>query len=395
VAAVIVTSLTELSEIREAMRSGAQDYVFKDELSPEMLLPIVAGFRERIALRSEVARLREHIGDAWGVSAIVGSSPAMEQIRRLVARVADADATVLIRGDTGTGKELIARALHEASFRRDCPFVPVNCSALPGSLIESLIFGHARGAFTGAERRSRGQFETAGGGTILLDEIAEMPSELQAKLLRVLEDRMFRPLGAESDVPLRARVIAATHVDLEKRMGEGRFRQDLYYRLNVVNIRLPSLAEREEDIPELVASFLSRLPRKLRLGEEELAWLSRRRWPGNVRELRNVIERLALLAEHDAIDVSTLESIAGAVAPESRAEIEKLARALLALPEKLGSKIDFIERVVLHHAVEVCAGNKSAAARLVGVDRKAFERRWERLSEPSPEDDPNPSRDDT
>jgi two-component system response regulator HydG len=386
VATVIITSLTEITEIREAMRSGAQDYVLKDELSPEMIVPIVEGFRERLTLRRELARLREHVHEGWGVSSIVGSSPAMESVRRLVTRVADADATVLIRGDTGTGKELVARALHETSSRRDRPFVPVNCSALPGSLIESLIFGHERGAFTGAERRSRGQFETAGAGTILLDEIAEMPIELQAKLLRVLEDKRFRPLGAEADVPLRARVVASTHVDLERRIAEGRFRQDLYYRLNVVSIRLPSLADREEDIPELVASFVSRVSRKLRFGDDALAWLTRRRWPGNIRELRNVIERLALLAERDFIDVPILESLAGAAAPsEQTAEIEKLARALLALPDKLGSKLDLIERVVLHHAVEVCAGNKSAAARLVGVERKAFERRWERLGEPSPE----------
>jgi DNA-binding NtrC family response regulator len=386
VPAVMVTSLVELGEIREAMRCGARDYVFKDELCPEMLLPIVETFRERLALRGEVARLRERVEREWGVGAIVGASRATENVRRLVRRVADASATVLIRGETGTGKELVARALHETSNRRNEPFVAVNCSALPGTLIESLVFGHERGAFTGAERRTRGQLELAGSGTVLLDEIAEMPSELQAKLLRVLEDRRFRPLGAEDERPLHARVLASTHVDLERRIAEGRFREDLFYRLNVVTIHVPSLGERVEDIPELVSAFASELPRKLRFTETAMAWLSRRPWAGNVRELRNVVERIALLAEDDLVEVPALEELARVPSVnDARVEIDRMARSLLALPDRLGSKLDVIERAVLHHAIESCGGNKSAAARLIGVDRKALERRWERLSD-APED---------
>jgi DNA-binding NtrC family response regulator len=382
VPAVMVTSLVELSEIREAMRNGAQDYVLKDELCPEMLLPIVRTFRERLALRGEVARLRERVDRSWGLAALVGASRGMETVRHMIRRVADASATVLIRGETGTGKELVARALHEMSTRRNEPFVAVNCSALPGTLIESLIFGHERGAFTGAERRTRGQLELAGGGTMLLDEIAEMPIDLQAKLLRVLEDRRFRPLGAEEERPLMARILASTHVDLQRRIVEGRFREDLFYRLNVVTLNVPSLSERVEDIPELVASFSGDLPRKLRFTENAMAWLERRPWPGNVRELRNVIERVALLAEEDTIDVPTLEELANPpTAGDARMEIDRMARSLLALPERLGSKLDVIERAILHHAIEACGGNKSAAARLIGVDRKALERRWERLSD--------------
>ncbi len=381
--AVMVTSLVELSEIREAMRNGAQDYVLKDELCPEMLLPIVKTFRERLALRGEVARLRERVDRSWGLAAIVGSSRAVEGVRHMVRRVADANATVLIRGETGTGKELVARALHELSARRNEPFVAVNCSALPGTLVESLIFGHERGAFTGAERRTRGQLELAGGGTMLLDEIAEMPTDLQAKLLRVLEDRRFRPLGAEEERPLLARILASTHVDLQRRIVEGRFREDLLYRLNVVTIHVPSLGERVEDIPELVAAFSAELPRKLRFTESAMAWLERRPWPGNVRELRNVIERVALLAEDETIDIPTLEDLANpSSASDARLEIDRIARSLLALPDRLGSKLDVIERAILHHAIEACGGNKSAAARLIGVDRKALERRWERLSDP-------------
>jgi DNA-binding NtrC family response regulator len=383
VPAVMVTSLVELSEIREAMRSGAQDYVLKEELCPEMILPIVESFRERLALRGEVARLRERVERSWGLGAIAGSSRAVESVRYLVRRVADASATVLIRGETGTGKELVARALHETSARHSEPFIAVNCSALPGTLIESLIFGHERGAFTGAERRTRGQLELAGAGTMLLDEIAEMPIDLQAKLLRVLESRRFRSLGAEEERPFHARILASTHVDLERRISEGRFREDLFYRLNVVTIHVPSLAERMEDVPELVASFAGELPRRLHFTADAIEWLQRRPWPGNVRELRNVVERIALLAEQDTVDVPTLEEFAYlSGAGDGRIEIDRMARALLALPDRLGSKLDVIERAVLHHAIESCGGNKSAAARLIGVDRKALERRWDRLSEP-------------
>jgi DNA-binding NtrC family response regulator len=378
----MVTSLVELEEIREAMRNGAQDYVLKDELSPEMILPIVESFGERLALRGEVAELRQKVDRAWGLGAIVGTSRAMETVRHLVRRVADANATVLLRGETGTGKELVTRALHEASSRKTDPFVAVNCSALPGTLIESLIFGHERGAFTGAERRARGQLEVVGAGTILLDEIAEMPMELQAKLLRVIEDRRFRPLGAEDEIPLRARIVASTHVDLEQRIAQGRFREDLFYRLNVVTITVPPLAERVEDLPELILSFAADLPRKLRFTKDAIDWLERRPWPGNVRELRNVIERLSLLSEETTIDVPTLEELAGPAVSDARQEIDRMARSLLALPDRLGSKLDMIERAVLHHAIESCGGNKSAAARLIGVDRKALERRWERLSDP-------------
>ncbi|APR79691.1 Response regulator of zinc sigma-54-dependent two-component system [Minicystis rosea] len=391
--AVMVTSMSEFTEVREAMRLGAQDYVPKDELCPEMLLPIVEGQRERLQLKGEVMRLRERVDKTWGTRAIIGSSPAMERVRRLVERVAESSSTVLIRGETGTGKEMVARALHEMSSRRGEPFVAVNCSALPGTLIESLIFGHERGAFTGAERRQRGQLELAAGGTILLDEIAEMPTELQAKLLRVLEDRRFRPLGAESELPLRARVLAATHVDLEQRKEEGQFRSDLFYRLNVVTVYLPSLAERGDDLVELLNSFCAELPRKLHFTDEAMAWLMRRQWPGNVRELRNLVERLALLADSDLIDVPVLEDLAAErPVTDAAAEIDRLARSLLALPERLGSKLRLIERAVLHHAIESCGGNKAAAARLIGVDRKVLERRWDRHTGEDPPSSGNSSR---
>jgi two-component system response regulator HydG len=381
--AVMVTASTELAEIREAMRQGAQDYVLKDELGPEMLLPIVEGIRERLELRTEVRQLRQHLDENWGPAAFVGSSPAMERVKKLVTRVADADAPVLLVGETGSGKEMVARAIHHLGRRAAQPFLAVNCSALPGSLIESLIFGHHRGAFTGAVQRIRGQLELAGEGTLLLDEIAEMPVELQAKLLRVLEDRRFRPLGSEEEMPLRARVIAATHVDLEQAIGEGRFREDLYYRLNVIKIQVPPLAERGDDILELLHSFCGQFQRRLRFTDEAVQWLMRRRWPGNVRELRNAVERLALLADNDTVDVEDLEELIGAQLGDGAREVDRMARAILALPSRIGSKLDIIERAVLHHAVEMCSGNKSAAARLLGVNRKSLERKLDRLSDPA------------
>ena len=385
--AVMVTASTELAEIREAMRQGAQDYVLKDELGPEMLLPVVEGIRERLQLRTEVAGLRQHIDGAWGPAAFVGSSPAIERVRKLVARVADADAPVLIQGETGTGKEMVARAIHHASHRSKEPFLAVNCSALPGTLIESLIFGHQRGAFTGAVQKTRGQLELAGAGTLLLDEIAEMPVELQAKLLRVLEDRRFRPLGGEDEVPLRARVLASTHVDLRRRIAEERFREDLFYRLNVVAIEVPALAERGDDVIQLLHAFAGSFQRKLRFTDGAIQWFRSRLWPGNVRELRNAVERIALLADDEIVDVPVLDELIGAHMGDSAREVDRMARAILALPTRIGSKLDLIERAVLHHAVEITGGNKSAAARLLGVHRKFLERRLDRVGESGELDD--------
>jgi DNA-binding NtrC family response regulator len=372
--AVMVTGVTELHEIREAMRHGAQDYVLKDELCAEMLLPIIDGIRERFALRDEVQRLREQVDRKQGLPAIVGNSAAMERVRRLVRRVADADAPILVRGPTGSGKELVARAIHYSGKRSGQPLLAVNCSALPGTLIESLVFGHQRGAFTGADRRVRGQLELAGAGTLLLDEIAEMPIELQAKLLRVIEDRKFRPLGAEEEISLEARIIAATNVDLEQRIEAGLFREDLFFRLNVVSIDVPSLSQRDDDVPLLIQAFASDQPRRLRFTEAAFNWLRARHWPGNVRELKNAIERLALLAESDAIDVPMLEELIGSGGAVAERELARLAKTLLGLATKEASKLDAIQRALVEQALAAARGNKSAAARLLGIHRKMLER---------------------
>jgi DNA-binding NtrC family response regulator len=372
--AVMVTGVSELLEIREAMRQGAQDYVLKDELCAEMLLPIIDGIRERFALKGEVQRLREHVERRQGLPALVGASPAIERVRKLARRVADADAPILVRGATGSGKEMVARAIHYAGKRASEPLLAVNCSALPGTLIESLVFGHQRGAFTGADRRVRGQLELAGAGTVLLDEIAEMPIELQAKLLRVIEDRKFRPLGAEEELTLDARIIAATNVDLERRIENGTFREDLYFRLNVVTIDVPALRERDDDIPHLVQTFASEQARPLRFTDGAIAWLRAHPWPGNVRELKNAIERLALLAESDVIDVPILDELVGNDGAVVERELTRVAKTLLTLATKETSKLDAIQRALVDEALAVAKGNKSAAARLLGVHRKMLER---------------------
>jgi len=389
---VIVTASSEIDEIRQAMRLGAKDYVLKDELSPELLLPIVEGIRERMELQGEVARLRRRVDQEWGIAAIVGSSPQIENVRSLVRRVAESDATVLIRGETGTGKEMVARALHELSPRRNEPFIAINCSALPAALMESLIFGHERGSFTGADTRKRGQFELARTGTILLDEVAEMALPLQAKLLRVLEDKRFLPLGASTEVAMGARVLASTNADLEKRLADGTLRDDLFYRLNVVAITIPSLADRREDIPELVHAFAAALPRKLRFTADALAWLTRRSWPGNVRELRNSILRVSLLYEKLKVDAKVLERFVGEEALEL-SEVDRLAAQVLALPDTLGNKLEVLERAVLAQAVSSSRGNRTGAGRMLGLERKAIERRlakFEKLDAGDHEDEDEP-----
>jgi DNA-binding NtrC family response regulator len=307
----------------------------------------------------------------------------MESVRRRIQQLADSMATVLLQGETGTGKELVARALHEASPRKGRPFVAVNCAALPSGLIESLLFGHERGAFTGAERRVRGQLELAGDGTLLLDEIGELPLDLQAKLLRVLEEKSFRPIGAERDYRFSARAIAATHRDLWQRVREGLFRQDLYYRINVVNIEVPSLAQRMEDLPELLSFFGQSLERKVQFTDEALKLLRARPWRGNVRELRNLVERLSLLAENSTIDGAAIRGQTPDYA--LRADLGHIAREVLALPDSVGSKILAAERAAIALAIKSSGGNKTQAARFLGIHRKALERRLARLQEPEAE----------
>lgn len=300
-APIVVTVATEMVEIREAMRRGAYAYILKEELCEELVAPALNELKARRSLEHEVLALH----------GLVGASAAMEKLRRLVRRVAEADGPALIQGPTGSGKELVARAIHALSSRRQKPLVTVNCSAFMDSLAEAQLFGHEKGYFTGADKARIGYLAEADGGTLFLDEVAELALPLQAKLLRVLENRTFRVLGAASDCRFEGRILAATHVDLDSRRGEGRFRDDLYYRLEVLRISVPSLDERKEDIPALAERFARETARQITLSEGAKAALMSLSWPGNVRELRNLVHRLAVFVDGKIVQAEDVQAHKG------------------------------------------------------------------------------------
>ena len=376
---VVVSASVEVQDLREAMKAGASDYVLKDQLSPEMILPIVQEILAKHVLQQRVQQLGQRLERDFGLGAIVGVSPAIEQVRQLVRRLTDADAAVLVRGPNGTGKELVAQALHQCGKRAAEPLIAVNCGAIAPGLVESELFGHERGAFTHAVSRRVGCLEAAGSGTIFLDEVAELTPDLQAKLLRVLEARRFQRVGSTESLSFKARVVAATHQDLEQRIADGRFRADLYYRLNVIPIDVPALSDRREDIPMLCAHFVQQFGRPLRFSREAMQALEQRAWPGNVRELRNTIERLALLCDSDDVTPKDLERVTPMRKGESEpSEIERLARLLLARELPGENKLELMERTMVRIAMDLSGHNQSRAARMLGVDRKALERRFKR-----------------
>jgi two-component system response regulator AtoC len=325
---------------------------------------------EHAKLRQEVSRLREN---AAGRTEMVGTSDGLKSALSRLERAAKASAsTVLIHGETGTGKELMARFLHDKSARAGGPFVELNCSAIPEQLLESELYGHERGAFTDAKRFKKGLFELADRGTLFLDEIGEMAPQLQAKLLRVLETRTFRRVGGSVDITVDVRVVAATHRDLTRLVGEGRFREDLYFRLNVVPVVIPPLRERVSDIPALAEHFTARLCRELgrpaaKLHPAALERMKAYRWPGNVRELRNIIERVVLLEADDEIRAEhlppELSSSAGVHGGGSTAE---------PFPSGQVRPLAEIEKLAIEHALRVCDGNKTRAATLLGIARQTL-----------------------
>jgi len=361
---ILMTAFGSLETAIEAMRQGAYDYLTKPFKLGEVTLAIQRALEDR-RLREENRRLRAQIEERFGLDALLGHSPAMQTALERIRAVADSEASVLLLGESGTGKELAARAIHESSPRRGKPFVPVNCTAIPEPLLESELFGHEKGAFTGADRRRRGLFAEANGGTLFLDEVGDLPLPLQGKLLRVLQDKAIRPVGASQEIQLDVRVISATNRDVQALVGEGRFREDLYYRLAVLPIRLPSLRERPKDILPLAGHFLERAASAIGkrfdgFDESAQAWLSQHRWPGNVRELENVVERAATLARGSLITLADLGT-----------EFSGVAGLELGLRPTLAELEDRYIRRVLEEA----KGDKAAAARILGVSVRTLQRR--------------------
>jgi DNA-binding NtrC family response regulator len=374
---VVVSGSHDVAAVRTAMRMGAHDYVLKDELSEELIVPVLRSIQSRRALEREVTELRSR--GAANVPSLVGTSRAMQQLRTMIQRVAVSDRPVLVTGPTGAGKEVVVRAIHALGRHPSAPLLDLNCGAFPEALVESQLFGHERGAFTGADKKHEGFFAVASVGTVFLDELAEMPLDLQAKLLRVLETGMYRPVGASTSRKFVGRIIAATCADLEERVATGRFREDLYYRLNVLEVHVPSLDERREDIPMLLQHFASCQSRPLAFTEEAYAHAQQMQWRGNARQLRNLVDRLAVFAPDGPITAEVLDQFAGGRPLASSSDpLAALVREVLKVDA--GDKLRTAENLLIHEALRLTDGNKAAAARLLGVHRKVVERRTDRGS---------------
>jgi DNA-binding NtrC family response regulator len=365
---IIMTGQGTIPTAVEAMKVGAFDYVLKP-FKLQTMLPVLERAMQVRRLRMENVRLRQYVGQLVFESPryrLVGSGPEMRRVVQLLEKVAPTNAAVLIRGPSGTGKELVARALHHNSPRRDRPLVTINCAALQENLLESELFGHEKGAFTGAGSAKPGLVEVAEGGTLFIDEIGEMAPGMQAKLLRVLEDGHYRRVGGTREANADVRVIAATNRDLEVEQKAGRFREDLFYRLNVVSIDLPPLKARREDIPELVEHFLESRPLRnvrYRIDPDALAALVRYDWPGNVRELANVLERAQILAEEDVITLDDLPS-----------NLITAAEGGPSAPAADPRHLDEVERRHVEDVLRQEKGNKLRAAKILGVSRRALYR---------------------
>ena len=371
---VVVTGDARLDAAVGAIRAGAYDFVTKP-VDTQLLFLVVARALSHRQLRKEVKRLRSAAVDTPRCGRLLGESPTMKRVFDLVSRVANSDASVLVMGESGTGKELIARALHQQSPRRDGPFLAVNCAAMPPTLLESELFGHARGAFTDAKTSRVGLFAQATGGTLFLDEIGEMPIEMQPKLLRALQERVVRPVGGNADVTFDARIVTATNRDLEAEVDAKRFREDLFYRINVVRVDAPPLRERGGDVLLLASHFVQRFAERCGkpvrgIHVEAAKKLVAYTWPGNVRELENCMERAVALLRFDEVRVDDL--------PEKiqQYRADRFVVATDDLTEVL--TIDELERRYIQRVLTLVSGNKSRAADLLGLDRRTLYRRIDR-----------------
>jgi len=359
----LMTAFGSIETAIEAMRQGAYDYLTK----PFKLAEVTLGVRRALddqRLRQENERLRAEVERQYGLDRLIGGSRAMQAVIDQIRAVADSGASVLLLGESGTGKELVASALHWNSARRAGPFVPVNCAAVPEGLLESELFGHEKGAFTGAARRRVGLFAAAQDGTLFLDEVGDLPVAIQVKLLRAIQDKAVRPVGASEEIALNLRLVAATNRDLPALVQEGKFREDLYYRLAVIPIRLPALRERADDIPVLAERFLRRAAARLGkaldgFAQDATAWMQEHRWPGNVRELENVVERAAVLAAGPVVTLADL-----------RTEFAVTAGASALRPT-----LDELERQYVRRVLDEVRGDKVAAAKILGVSVRTLQRK--------------------
>ncbi len=379
---IMITGHGSIDTAVEAMKVGAYDYLTKPFRHINEILLTVERALEKPRLVVEVQRLRRELGRRHRFAGLVGVSPAMQEVYDLIEKVAAQEITVMIQGESGTGKEIVARAIHALSARRGGPFIPVNCGAIAESLLESELFGHVRGAFTGAVTETKGLFRAAEGGTIFLDEIAEISYNLQVKLLRVLQEREVRPVGSDRSVKVDVRVVAATNRPLEEAIRDGTLRKDLFYRLNVVSIGLPPLRERASDIPLLVQHFIEvfneRTGRHVcAISSEVLETLARHSWPGNVRELENVVERTFALGTEPVITAKDLPPYL-ASEPVGMLKTASSQRPVL---------LRDLEAETILRVLRETGGNQVQAARLLGVDRKTIHRKLKkyRLSQISPE----------
>ena len=390
---IIMTGYSSVEHAVMSLRSGAIDYLTKP-VRQETLRIAVTQALEVIRLRKENETYRQELSGLRGKRQILGESQAMRRLLEVVATVAPTKATVLLQGESGTGKELVARAVHEQSPRRDRPFITINCAAMPEGLVESAIFGHEKGAFTGATARTAGAFERASGGTLLLDEISEMRLDLQSKLLRVIQEQEFERVGGQQSIRVDVRLIATTNRDLKVEVDAGKFRQDLYYRLNVVPIHLPSLRDRVEDIPVLVHHFLGRAASQLGvevagITADAIGLIQRRAWPGNIRELAHAVERAVILSRggvlraeafvEDASSIGARPAATTAIAP---APSSGVVPAPVPAPPIVDSiNLDELEAVAIQRALAATGGNRTRAAKLLGISERTLRNK---LNHPRP-----------